>query len=73
MQGDFLPNLPAAWRLPFSENAIARGQQYAAENRIRIVREDSRYVEATCRGSAGSVYRQSLELSRDGRLSCICS
>ncbi len=73
MQGDFLPNLSAAWRLPFSENAIARGQQYAAENRIRFVREDSRYVEATCRGSAGSVYRQSLELSRDGRLSCICS
>jgi len=73
MQGDFLPNLPAAWRLPFSENAIARGQQYATENRTRIVREDSRYVEATCRGSAGSVYRQSLELSRDGRLSCICS
>ncbi len=73
MQGDFLPNLPAAWRLPFSENAIARGQQYAAEDRIRLVREDSRYVEATCRGSAGSIYRQSLELSRDGRLSCICS
>lgn len=73
MQGDFLPNLPAAWRLPFSENAITRGQQYATENRIGIVREDSRYVEATCRGSAGSVYRQSLELSRDGRLSCICS
>jgi hypothetical protein len=73
MQGDFLPNLPASWRLPFSDNAIARGQRYAAENRIKIVREDSRYVEATCRGSAGSVYRQSLELSRDGRLSCICS
>lgn len=73
MQGDFLPHLPAAWRLPFSENALARGQQYAAQDRIKIVREDARFLEATCRGSGGSLYRQSLQLSKEGRLSCICS
>lgn len=73
MQGDFLPHLPPAWRLPFSENALARGRQYALENRVTIVREDARFLEATCRGSGGNLYRQSLQLSREGRLSCICN
>ena len=73
MLGDFTPHLPPSWRLPFSENALARGQQYALENRIKIVREDARFLEATCHGSGGSLYRQSLQLSREGRLSCICS
>lgn len=73
MQGDFLPHLPAAWRLPFSENALARGQHYAAQDRVKIVREDASFLEGTCRGSGGSLYRQSLQLSKEGRLTCICS
>ncbi len=73
MSGSFLPHLPYGWQLPFSDNALARGRQYAADNRVKVGRQDARYVEATCRGSGGNVYRQSLQLSRDDRLTCLCS
>lgn len=73
MSGSFLTSLPEGWGLAFSQNALTRGQRYATEKRIRILREDAHFVEATCHGSGGSLYRQSLQLSRDGRLSCICS
>ncbi|WP_217476822.1 DEAD/DEAH box helicase [Stutzerimonas stutzeri] len=73
MPASFAHGLPDAWRLPFSENALTRGQQYAAEQRISVLRQDARFAESTCRGSGGSLYRQSLQLSRDGRLSCVCS
>ena len=73
MLGSFRASVPDGWSLPFSENALARGKRYAVENRIRVVREDDHFVEATCDGSGGNLYRQSLQLSRDGRLSCICS
>ena len=73
MSGSFLASLPDGWALMFSENALMRGERYAAEQRIRIGREDGHFVEATCEGSGGSQYRQSLQLSRDSRLSCVCS
>jgi len=73
MRASFHAALPEGWSLPFSENALARGKRYAVENRIKILREDAHFVEATCQGSAGSLYRQSLQLSRDGRLSSVCS
>nr|WP_275973214.1 DEAD/DEAH box helicase [Pseudomonas marianensis] len=73
MPGRFLPSLPPAWRLPFSENALARGQGYAAERRVRILRETEQFVEGSCIGSGEVSYRQSLQLSRDGTLSCICN
>ena len=73
MPGSFLASLPTGWSLLFSDNAMMRGEQYADEQRIRILREDSHFVESTCNGSRGSLYRQSLQLSRDSRLSCVCS
>ncbi|MEN2505711.1 DEAD/DEAH box helicase [Stutzerimonas stutzeri] len=73
MPGSFLASLPTGWSLLFSDNAMMRGEQYADEQRIRILREDSHFVESTCKGSRGSLYRQSLQLSRDSRLSCVCS
>ncbi len=73
MPARFLPSLPAAWRLPFSENALARGQRYAAEGRVRVLRQTEQFVEASCVGTGGASYRQSLQLARDGRLSCLCS
>ncbi|MCQ4329339.1 DEAD/DEAH box helicase [Stutzerimonas stutzeri] len=73
MSGSFLAHMPPTWRLPFSENALARGLQYSREGRVRLLREDARFVEGSCRGAAGNQYRQSLQLSGNGGLSCICS
>ena len=73
MPGSFFTELPPTWPLAFSENALARGMQYALEGRVKLLREDARYVEATCRGSGSNQYRQSLQLSGNGALSCICS
>ncbi len=73
MSGRFLAHLPPTWRLAFSENALARGRQYAEENRVTLVREDEQLVEATCRGSGAKRYRQSLMLGKGDWLSCVCS
>lgn len=73
MAARFLLALPPAWRLPFSDNALARGQRYAAERRARVLREMEQFVEGTCAGTGGATYRQSLQLSRDGTLSCVCN
>lgn len=73
MAGDFLAHLPSAWHLAFSKGALARGRQYADENRVIVVREEDRFVEATCRGSGGNRYRQSLMLDKRDRLSCVCT
>ena len=73
MPGSFLANLPSGWRLSFSENALARGRQYAEEHRVIITREEDRFVEATCSGSGANRYRQSLMLDKRDALSCVCT
>ncbi|MHB0805572.1 DEAD/DEAH box helicase [Stutzerimonas nitrititolerans] len=73
MPGNFLAHLPSSWRLSFSENALARGRRYADENRVVVMREDDRFVEATCSGSGANRYRQSLMLDKRDTLSCVCT
>src|SRR5690606_29856169 len=73
MAGDFLAHLPPGWQLAFSNSALAKGRQYAAENRVIVTREEDRFVEASCRGSGGNRYRQSLMLDKRDRLSCVCT
>ena len=73
MAGDFLAHLPPAWHLAFSENALARGRAYAEEDRVIVLREEDRFVEATCSGSGANRYRQSLMLDKRDTLSCVCT
>ncbi len=73
MSDSLLTHLPPTWRLAFSENALARGLQYAREGRVRLLRENARFAEGSCRGAGGNEYRQSLQLSGTGGLSCVCS
>src|SRR5690606_32379309 len=73
MAGDFLAHLPPAWHLAFSENALARGREYAEEERVIVLREEDRFVEATCSGSGANRYRQSLMLDKRDTLSCVCT
>jgi len=73
MSGNFLAHLPPSWRLSFSENALARGRQYAEESRVVVLREEDRFVEATCSGSGANRYRQSLMLDKRDTLSCVCT
>lgn len=73
MTGSFLAHLPPTWRLAFSENALVRGLQYAREGRVRLLREEARFVEGDCRGAAANRYRQSLQLTANGGLSSLCS
>ncbi|NHC11433.1 DEAD/DEAH box helicase [Stutzerimonas degradans] len=73
MARDFLTRLPPTWALGFSDNALARGKQYAEEDRVTLLREDDGLIEASCRGTGGKRYRQSLLLDKRGGLSCVCS
>ncbi|MDZ5112166.1 DEAD/DEAH box helicase [Pseudomonas putida] len=46
----------------FEAGALARGRNYAAQERTRILSKHGPKVEATCKGSAGQTYQQNIQL-----------
>ena len=63
------------WAAEFSHNALSRARRYAAENRVQIQEMEDVLVLATCRGSQGNIYEQTIELVEDikGEFELICS
>lgn len=64
-----------SWAEEFSHNALNRARRYAAENRVQIQEMEDVLVLATCRGSQGNIYQQTIELVEDikGEFELICS
>ncbi|MGF6393639.1 SNF2-related protein [Pseudomonas plecoglossicida] len=46
--------------------ALARGRNYAAQARTRILSLDEQTIESTCEGSAGQTYHQTIQLVLNG-------
>ncbi|MBT2341519.1 MULTISPECIES: DEAD/DEAH box helicase [Pseudomonas] len=64
------------WLESFGQRELARGFDYADENRIRILEVTERSILAECRGSGRNVYQQVIELIRyrgDDQISYECS
>lgn len=47
-----------AWQASFDPGALARGQRYAAQGRVRIISQEARQIHASCQGSAEHRYQQ---------------
>ncbi|WP_371366177.1 SNF2-related protein [Pseudomonas sp. QL9] len=61
------------WRRLFPAITLVRGEAYARERRIQIVRLTERSLESTCIGSGNNRYRQRIRLSQSGdTLDCQC-
>nr|WP_189665573.1 SNF2-related protein [Pseudomonas oryzicola] len=65
------------WVKFIEAGALARGRTYAAQERTRILSQHGATVEATCKGSAGQTYQQTIQLLLNhgdlrvfGRCSC---
>ncbi|MFZ6048850.1 DEAD/DEAH box helicase [Pseudomonas sp. CR3202] len=54
------------WRLDFDPGALARGEAYAREDRIRLLSLDDKAIETSCEGSPGHVYTQRIRLAPKG-------
>ncbi|MFL6610606.1 MAG: SNF2-related protein, partial [Pseudomonas sp.] len=54
--------LAPSWVNRFKEQSLERGRRYALENRVRIVEAGDSTIIASCEGSGGSVYRQTIRL-----------
>lgn len=50
------------WTAAFSNRALDKALRYAKENRVKIIDFDDLTVSATCKGSQGNIYEQSIEL-----------
>ncbi|AZE47922.1 DNA/RNA helicase, SNF2 family [Pseudomonas chlororaphis] len=71
--------LAPSWVSRFKEQALERGRRYALENRVRIVQAGDSIITASCEGSGGNVYRQTISLRESARntllmveASCTC-
>ncbi|WP_421547507.1 DEAD/DEAH box helicase [Pseudomonas sp. QD4] len=71
--------LAPSWVSRFKEQALERGRRYALENRVRIVQAGDSTITASCEGSGGNVYRQTIHLRESakgtlllGESSCSC-
>lgn len=71
--------LAPSWVSRFKEQALERGRRYALENRVRIVQAGDSVITASCEGSGGNVYRQTISLRESARntllmveASCTC-
>lgn len=47
-----------AWQASFDPGALARGRDYAARGRVRILRQEPEQIHASCQGSAEHRYQQ---------------
>jgi len=54
--------LAPSWVNRFKEQSLERGRRYAQENRVRIVETGESIITASCEGSGGSIYRQTIRL-----------
>lgn len=71
--------LAPSWVSRFKEQALERGRRYALENRVRIVQAGGSVITASCEGSGGNVYRQTISLRESAKntllmveASCTC-
>ncbi|QQZ43964.1 DEAD/DEAH box helicase [Pseudomonas sp. SK3(2021)] len=71
--------LAPSWVSRFKEQALERGRRYALENRVRIVQAGDSVITASCEGSGGNVYRQTISLRESAKntlllveASCTC-
>jgi SNF2 family DNA or RNA helicase len=71
--------LARSWVSRFKEQALERGRRYALENRVRIVQAGDSIITASCEGSGGNVYRQTISLRESAKntllmvdASCTC-
>ncbi|MFD2883196.1 hypothetical protein ACFS4T_11470 [Pseudomonas lini] len=65
------------WAEEFSHRALDKARKYAVENRVQIREIEDAIVLATCKGSQGYIYEQTIELIEDFNgefeLVCCCS
>ncbi|HCS42686.1 MAG TPA: helicase SNF2 [Pseudomonas sp.] len=63
------------WAEEFSHRALDKARRYAVENRVQIQEMEDALVLATCKGSQGNIYEQTIELVEDvnGEFDLICS
>lgn len=59
--------LAPSWVNRFKEQSLERGRRYAQENRVRIVETGESIITASCEGSGGSVYRQTIRLKESAK------
>ena len=55
-----------SWTSDFDTGALARGQDYAAQGKARILSVHDRTIDAACQGSAGQRYSQKINLVPNG-------
>ncbi|MHC8412078.1 SNF2-related protein [Pseudomonas sp. Hz4] len=65
------------WADEFSHRALDKARRYAVENRVQVREMEDVVVLATCKGSQGNIYEQTIELIEDFNgefeLVCCCS
>ncbi|WP_095082281.1 DEAD/DEAH box helicase [Pseudomonas sp. Irchel s3h17] len=59
--------LAPSWASRFKEQSLERGRRYALENRVRIVEAGDSTITASCEGSGGNVYRQTITLRESAK------
>ncbi len=59
--------LAASWVSRFKEQSLERGRRYALENRVRIVQAGDSTITASCEGSGGNTYRQTIHLRESAK------
>lgn len=59
--------LAPSWVNRFKEQSLERGRRYALENRVRIVEAGDSTITASCEGSGGNIYRQTIRLKESAK------
>ncbi|WP_053122078.1 DEAD/DEAH box helicase [Pseudomonas sp. P1.31] len=59
--------LAPSWVSRFKEQSLERGRRYALENRVRIAQVGDATITASCEGSGGNVYRQTIHLRESAK------
>lgn len=59
--------LAPSWVSRFKEQSLERGRRYALENRVRIAQVGDATITASCEGSGGNVYRQTITLRESAK------
>lgn len=69
--------LETEWAESFDQRTLARGFDYAEQERVRLAQVDERSVHAECEGAGANVYQQVIKLIRyqgydEVRYECSC-
>ena len=59
--------LAPSWVSRFKEQSLERGRRYALENRVRIAQVGDATITASCEGSGGNIYRQTITLRESAK------